>query len=396
MHRGAMPLLIAIACLGAYPALAAPGMRAEAGAPAAPASEASSSSAARAAYTPARECGECHTSIHEAWADSPHARSATDPGFLSALREAVAAGADRRDCLWCHAPTILVTEDVALEGTIAREGITCDFCHTVADVDMERPDRFTLDPGEVKRGPFRYSEPVGHETAYSALHRASPLLCASCHEFTNANGVAVLSTYTEWREGPYPERGVPCQDCHMALVPGTKVRAGLARKGSPRLVNLHRLVGGSARGQLERGLDLAIESLERAGGRGRITVTVKNVAAGHAVPGGLATKSLVLTVGVDAGNAELLHRQRRVYLRELKDGEGRILETVPDLFLKAASVGRDSRIRPGESRTERFILPLPRGARAVVARLEYRNGTESRSSPRVTLITETRRDLRSR
>ena len=40
-------------------------------------------------------------------------------------------------------------------------------------------------------------------------------LCAACHEYSNARGVPVLSTYSEWTSGPYPARGQTCQECHM-------------------------------------------------------------------------------------------------------------------------------------------------------------------------------------
>src|SRR6185503_16300298 len=111
--------------------------------------------------------------------------------------------------------------------------------------------------------------------------------------------VAVLSNYSEWKDGPYPARGVGCQDCHMALVPGTVARVPGPR-GSQRVVNLHRLVGGSAMSQLARGLELRIESVSVSSRSAEVAVVVTNEAAGHSVPGGLATKSLVLAAGAEA------------------------------------------------------------------------------------------------
>jgi hypothetical protein len=348
-------------------------------------------------YEPAKNCGRCHDAIFKSWSESPHSRSASSPAYQETLRRTEEAATDkagaRRACVWCHSSTTLLTGDLGLQQPISREGITCDFCHTVSDVDLEKTDHpFTLEPGRVKRGPFQYTHVTGHGTAYSSLHRASPLLCASCHEFTNGNGVAVLSTYTEWKAGPYPARGVPCQDCHMAPVPGTAVKGG-AGKDALRVINLHRVVGGSAQSQLRRGLDLKIESVTAGGGSSQVSVAVTNVAAGHAAPGGLSTKSLVLAAAVEMADGRLEHRQERVYRRELKDAGGRILETVSDLFLRAASVGRDNRIKPKESRRERFSLPTPQGARAVLVRLEYRDSSDPRGEPRTTLITEARHNL---
>ena len=351
-------------------------------------------------YTSAKTCGTCHDVMYKAWSDSPHARSATSPAYLETLKRAVDQSEDKkagRDaCVWCHAPTTLVTGDLALQQTITREGITCDFCHTVVEVDLEKTPPFELKPGPVKRGPFEYTKVQGHEAAYSALHRASPLLCASCHEYKNAKGVLVLSNYSEWKDGPYPARGVSCQDCHMALVPGTPARVA-GPKGPQRVVNLHRLVGGSAISQLARGLDLKIESVASSGGSAEVAVVVTNGAAGHSIPGGLATKSLILAVGAETADGKLDYRQERVYRRELKDDKGVVLENVVDMFFKAASVGSDTRIKPKESRRERFTVPVPSGARAIVARLEYRDGSDPRApAPAISLITEIKHPLGGR
>jgi hypothetical protein len=181
----------------------------------------------------------------------------------------------------------------------------------------------------------------------------------------------------------------------MALVPGAIVK-GATLPGNPRLVNLHRVVGGSARSQLARGLDLEIRDVQRSGGSATVQVTVTNDAAGHPVPGGLATKSLVLAVAVETSDGALAHRQERVYRRELKDERGRVLSSVEDLFLKAAAVGRDNRIKPRETRSERFTVPVPPGALAIVALLEYRDSTDPRGAPATIAITRERRELRGR
>jgi Cytochrome c554 and c-prime len=365
-----------------------------------PAGAAQAKGSAAGLYSPARLCSSCHQAIHKAWADSAHARSASSPLFQETLRAAAAGSRDaatvRRDCVWCHAPTTILTGDVDLKDPISNEGITCDFCHTVADVDMDRAGHpFDSQPGKVKRGPLQYNRTPAHQTLYSSLHRVSPLLCAACHELTNAQGIAVLSTYSEWKAGPYPARGVPCQECHMALVPGSIVREDLKGQ-SLRVVNLHRLVGGGSSGQLRRGLDLKIDSVSEGNGSARVLVVVTNVAAGHAVPGGLSTKSLVLAVGVDPGDGSLQHRQERIYHRELKDADGIVLSTVADLFLKAASVGEDTRLKPRESRTERFSVPIPSGAKAIVARLEYVDASDPKGGSKTSLVTEVRRDLTAR
>ena len=180
----------------------------------------------------------------------------------------------------------------------------------------------------------------------------------------------------------------------MPLVPGDTVREGLASTG--RVINLHRMVGGSGYAEIRRGLDVRIESLTRSSVSADVQVVVTNTRVGHAAPGGLSTKAIVLAVGVETDSGELLHRRERIYRRDLLDAEGRALATVPDLFLRAASVGEDTRLKPKESRAERFTVPIPQGAKAIVVRLEYRDASDPKAGPKTMLVTEERRDLTGR
>ena len=347
-------------------------------------------------YTSVKACASCHRLIHQYWSESAHARSATSPAYLAGLEAAVAAASDKQavrvNCVWCHAPTVLLSGDYELKQQITREGVSCDFCHTVKDVDLARAGRpFELSPGNVKRGPLQYAKSKFHDTEYSPLHKASPLLCASCHEYRNPQGIAVLSTYTEWRQTPYAMRGVTCQECHMPVVPGTSVPAALGPSGH--VINLHRIVGGSNPSKLTVGLDLKIESVTRTSGAADVQVLVTSSRVGHAAPGGFANRALILAVGVESASGELLNRRERVYHRTLQDAAGQELVTVADLMLKAAREGEDTRIQPGESRAERFTVPIPEGARAIVARLEYRDLSDPKADPRTILVNEERRDL---
>ena len=364
-------------------------------APAAPVAS-TSPSAPGGPYTSVKACASCHKLIHQYWSESAHARSATSPAYLAGLEAAVAAAPDKQavrvNCVWCHAPTVLLSGDYELKQQITREGVSCDFCHTVKDVDLARAGRpFELSPGNVKRGPLQYAKSKFHDTEYSSLHKTSALLCAACHEYRNAQGVAVLSTYTEWRQTSYATRGVTCQECHMPVVPGTTVPAALGPSGH--VINLHRIVGGSNPSKLSVGLDLKIETVTRTSGNADVQVLVTSSRVGHAAPGGFANRALVLAVGVESASGELLNRRERVYHRTLQDAAGQELVTVADLMLKAAREGEDTRIQSGESRAERFTVPIPEGAKAIVARLEYRDLSDARTGPLTILVTEDRRDL---
>ena len=141
-----------------------------------------------------------------------------------------------------------------------------------------------MKPGNVKRGPLQYAKSKFHDTEYSSLHKTSPLLCAACHEYRNALGVSVLSIYTEWRQSPYAARGIPCQECHMPVVPGTSVPEPL--KPSDHVINLHRIVGGSNASKMSVGLELKIDSVTRTSTAADVQVVVTSTRVGHSAPGG--------------------------------------------------------------------------------------------------------------
>ena len=237
-------------------------------------------------------------------------------------------------------------------------------------------DMFTVDPGQTMRGPFQYASSPGHDTEYSPLHRTA-LLCAPCHQMTNARGVTVLATYDEWKAGPWPRQGVQCQDCHMALVPGSVAedipKPALASAQDRRLINLHRLVGGSSVGQLRRALTARIKRSTREGGTIKLDVEVKNDAAGHRAPTGLPTRSIVLKVS-GTRDGKSFFNEERVYQRTLLDASGKRITRDADAFMSAAKVGHDSRIAPGETRSEKFSIPAPPGAAKLAVSLEYVRG----------------------
>ncbi|MCI0657207.1 MAG: hypothetical protein L0170_09075 [Acidobacteria bacterium] len=59
-------------------------------------------------------------------------------------------------------------------------------------------------------------------------------------------------------------------------------------------------------------------------------------------------------------------------------------------------MGEDTRLKPSETRTERFTVPLTQGSRAVVARLEHRDASAPGTPPKVSTITEARWELKNR
>jgi len=349
-------------------------------------------------YTSHKICGQCHQDIHKAWSESAHARAVTDPAFQAALKESEEKhGKDSRKlCLACHAPTTRFTHATDLQDPLVQEGITCDFCHTVKSVNLERTDNpFEMIPGKVKYGPFEYAPSPAHTTAFSLLHRNKPTFCAGCHEYRAANGFPALTTYTEWKASPFPVLGVSCQDCHMALVQGDVVRKDVKIRdtGSYNFVNLHRLVGGGSLGQLRRGLDLKVLVAEPRGEDGYVEVEIGNGAAGHKIPTGLPSKQLVLIVRALSDGKET-YSQTRVYERKLVDANGAAVKSDGDLFLAAAKVVSDNRLAPKEKRKETFRFHLASGAVKAEVTLAYRYHAPGAAEPKILTIARETRELR--
>jgi Cytochrome c554 and c-prime len=351
-------------------------------------------------FTGHEGCGSCHQDIHKAWSESAHARAVSDPAFRAGVEESVTKhGEDsKRLCLTCHAPTTFVTHATNLQDPLVREGITCDFCHSVKSVDLSRTDNpFEIVVGPVKYGPFEYAPSPAHQTALSVLHRNKPTLCAGCHEYKTVGGFPALTTYSEWTQGPYPALGVSCQDCHMALVQGSTARKDvkIREEGSYRFINLHRLVGGGSLGQLRRGVDLEVLTAEARGDSGIVEVEIVNSAAGHKVPTGLPSKQLVLTVKALAGGKETFS-ESRVYQRKVVDEKGQPIRSDGDLFMAASREEADNRIAPKEKRRETFRFPISAGTMQAEITLTYRYSPPGPEAPRVLVLARELKELRRR
>jgi hypothetical protein len=177
-------------------------------------------------------CSGCHKEIFGQWNGSMHANAFPDPIFQSlwAIGEEETKGFTRNLCAGCHTPIGTVAEEVKYDpatrtfsaSEIAMRGVQCDFCHTVTDATWKDtptgdPENASLlmSPGKVKRGPYADAKPMGHQAAYSKLHDSAEF-CGSCHHvFHPVTNFPIERTYDEWKQGPYAQAGIICQDCHM-------------------------------------------------------------------------------------------------------------------------------------------------------------------------------------
>ncbi len=304
----------------------------------------------REGYTSARVCGRCHVDIYESWKRSLHAFSLSDPIFDTAYMQAVKEGGEeaRRRCLHCHAPMTMMNGDYDLREGVSREGVSCDFCHTVTAVHLDGRDKpYTIELGLVKRGVIRDTSSSAHEVAYSELHGKSEF-CGGCHNYVSPAGSTLIGTYDEWRAGPYAAEGMQCQGCHMVLSPGKVAVQGGSSAGDQ--IHLHRLIHDSA--QLRRALEVRITRAERSGNVVRADVEVENVGSGHMVPTGIPTREVVLLVSAESGGHS--RSQERRYRKVVAERSGRVLSSDYRVLLHGAKILNDNRIAPREKRLETF------------------------------------------
>lgn len=198
-------------------------------------------------FTEPQRCGGCHSRQYKEWNGSVHSLAFKDPIYQGELNKAVKAVGHEisRQCEGCHSPVGMITGEVKQAGLtelsgIALAGVSCDVCHSISGVThwqtpTHEPENgsFILTPGTegtegktlVKRGPFKPSATCGagyHRCEESTLHLQADL-CASCHQVYHYDTHFPLeATYLEWKHGPYAQKAILCQDCHMVDIDGFK------------------------------------------------------------------------------------------------------------------------------------------------------------------------------
>ncbi|MEZ6110072.1 MAG: multiheme c-type cytochrome [Pirellulaceae bacterium] len=273
-------------------------------------------------------CANCHPEIYAEWSQSGHARSANNPHFLNVFLGTDAAGrADvgwnlagdypegKSVCLSCHQPSrepSIESDGLLLaEESVHSLGVHCDFCHKVANVSTQHVGlshgRFAMTLLRPARGEKLLLGPLDDvdrgEDVYSPLYGESRY-CASCHEGI-LFGTHAYSTYSEWLGTNYAERGVQCQDCHMAnhrqITNMAAGHGGIER--DPATLSSHATPGADL-GFLREHLSLEVAAHRESGGIVvRTTVTARDV--GHLTPTGHPSRQLllVLRANTESGQA---------------------------------------------------------------------------------------------
>ncbi len=259
------------------------------------------------AFDDVRNCAGCHPDHYDQWHGSVHAASAINPLMWKGSQQIGETTDDPLVCAGCHVPIGTLTGVMPMDRPTgsadglpeaARRGVSCVSCHKLYDV-VNGVNQFThcedWYAGTIQ-DPVATTAHVSHE---SPIH-AQSLVCRSCHNVENLNGVQVEFTYTEWDElnraagGTEEEPAIPtCQDCHMPSYTGTA-----ATGGPERVVHRHDFLGGDlalgpfadthAQEAGVRALMRDAATLDLVPTDAGVTATVTNVIDGHDLPTGSA------------------------------------------------------------------------------------------------------------
>lgn len=331
-------------------------------------------------YLPSVVCGGCHNDIYNVWRESVHARAFKDPLFQAGLREAIEHSGEgiTSICYTCHAPANLMVTAKPEDDVRLGEGIGCDFCHSVKGADLAMFGAFEIETENIKYGPLADAESPKHRTLYSELMETAGF-CATCHEYQSRAGAPILTTFTEYAEGQYEQQLVACQDCHLPLVLGTTVEEHIKITGRTGFVGYHSIPGGRDMAQLRRAVGMEIIALERGSGSVAVDVRVANRAAGHWLPTGMPSRQLVVEFSTRWG--EQSSTRRIVFGRKVFNADNELLTSVARMILEGARVGNDTRLRPGQSRTLRQVLPAPQDQQVTVVVRCFYESTEDPDAP---------------
>ena len=352
-------------------------------------------------------CMGCHEEIYEQWSRSKHQFAWVgefyQPDYLQAGKET--DGLTDTFCGECHAPVAVRTgqlppADGSLFDQTSTRGISCDYCHTVSQIVDTVNVKTVSDPGDLKRGPRGDGYSSYHDVEFSLIHTESAF-CGACHNVVHpVSNTVLIDTYDDWKEGPYAEENVRCQDCHMTPGPGVGKNPGRSSPmGEDREhVATHFFHGGSVlfheRMGNEEEKELALQMLQAAADLDvrsswtdaglELLVEVKNTGAGHKIPTGVTyirkmwlevtlfdeLENQVYTSGhVNEDNR--IDPNTEFYRKVFRDGDGNL--TSKSWF--AEEIAYDRRIPARGSDVQTFYLPVNNEGeeyRAVV-RLMYRS-----------------------
>ncbi|WP_299013830.1 cytochrome D1 domain-containing protein [uncultured Photobacterium sp.] len=324
-------------------------------------------------------------------------------------------------CRGCHAPQMVINGDkkpmsdfgdmwekggkslkqaYAHGQSVSERGTGCVFCHRVTkaenaggntDMTVNIKDRESYVFDDVKNSMFKWlaekqinASPEQHKASYSnpELYQSS-LYCATCHnEFTTGQGANINDNFGEWLASPFnapddPKQHKTCIDCHMTqdVADFNNKVGGQSTNNGPMKSNLrsHHLVGGNyfftgMRNPEHKKMSVDILktalTLEVEKQGNKLTAKITNVNSGHDMPGGARRQVWLEVIATDANGLRVyssgvmengvIPKDSRKFIKVGVDKDGK---PVGLRFWRYVKIGKDTRIKSGETRNEVFELP---------------------------------------
>jgi len=300
-------------------------------------------------------CSVCHPKQYNQWIDTPMAKAGLNTwvhdiyngtgtpggmgGFVYTRDSAFRKSNPNTECASCHQPEPWIqTPFSRLEsptdagypslGTI--HGISCETCHKVANVDIEKINFPGIFPGAVE-----YTRPEGplyNQVMYGLLGDVDFALpttmrgsynpqmvaetCAACHqdaadpdENHTYTGVISEPTYLEWAASEYSDpmsaNFATCLDCHMPADTDTQVSILMDLGREAGTVRNHTILGSTPE-FLENAAEMVMAT-SIVGNQLHVDVDIINQYTGHHLPTGVTVRNMILVIeATDQLNGEAL------------------------------------------------------------------------------------------
>jgi nitrate/TMAO reductase-like tetraheme cytochrome c subunit len=303
------------------------------------------------------KCKKCHLRAFEEYEESIVARAIVTPTFRAMLEDYATKGKDKRYCLNCHAPQVVVFPDLAenmikqiVSGDPTFEGVGCAQCHLIKSVEpnVKGQPPIKLEPGRAVFG--GYKDPIeskAHDTQFLELYKKSDL-CLACHTIAPL-AVPEAEAVGNWKGSKAAKEGKTCQTCHMPQGFGES-----ANEEKKREIAGHEFNGKSP-ALRKQAFELEYET-EAQGDHTKLTVKVKNLVP-HNVPTTHPVWNQVYLQAVIKGrNLSEVFREKRYYGKTFADAKGN--ETFMDH--DAVKLVKDTTLKAEENRPETFSFPTPK------------------------------------
>jgi Cytochrome c554 and c-prime len=219
--------------------------------------EAEPGPSALAGFGDPADCAECHRRHAADWEISSHAYAIVDPVFRAMVKlgQQDTEGELGNFCLRCHSPIAdetgqapvvrgkdgSFTQDLDSLDRIARQGVSCDACHTATEVHATANAEYTLTPDGTRRAGI--DDPMANDFHASEPSGLVPVseFCGTCHQVVSelyTESFVLEDTFGEWLGSRFNNGTQHCQKCHMPTYEGQ------AAVGGPmRTVHAHTFVG---------------------------------------------------------------------------------------------------------------------------------------------------------